>query len=199
MNLFQTRDPITASWLFALAILFIVVVALPLLRLAAAGLLYGYAALTGRHQLRATAARLMPKLGHLLGSVVVGIAAVASPAAAAGETEASGISVDRDGGVRVSHSETPQPTTTSAAESATVHTPVVGKVAPPDMQRTTTLYVVKTGDTLWDIAADRLDAPTNTEITETWKAIWRANRMTIGDHPELIRPGMELVLEGVES
>ena len=65
------------------------------------------------------------------------------------------------------------------------------ETAPP-----TGLYVVKAGDSLWSIAAGTLDAPTDAQITETWKAIWRANRMAIGDRPELIRPGTELIIDG---
>lgn len=199
MNLFQSQDPVTASWLFALTILFVIVVALPMLRLIASGVLYGVAAITGRHQLRAAAARVMPRLGHVLGSVIVGIASVAAPTTAAAEVTDASISVDRDGGLRALNTETLPTTTAARAETVTAAVPAVETVASTPEQRGSALYIVKTGDSLWDIAASRLDEPTHAEITETWKAIWRANRITIGDHPELIRPGMELVLEGVES
>ena len=177
--------------MLALVLLFIIVVAVPLLRLVVSGAIYAYAAATGRHHLRATAARVMPRIGHLLGSLVVGVASVAAPAMAAPEPDVTAISVDRDGGTVVAQSDTTPPPT-----SAPVHRDVESTAAPETVATAPQLYVVKTGDTLWDIAASQLDAPTNAEVTETWKAIWRANRQVIGDHPEHIRPGMELSLDG---
>lgn len=179
MNLFS-QDPLTATWMLALIVLFIAVVAIPLLRAVAAACIYAYARATGKHHLRATAARVMPKVGHLLGSVVVGVASIAAPAAAAAATDVSTISIDRDGAASV-----PAPQATDATEDTT-----------PDASA---LYVVKTGDSLWTIAAAQLQSPTDAEITEQWKAIWRANRRVIGDAPEFIRPGMELVIDGASS
>jgi nucleoid-associated protein YgaU len=176
MNLFS-RDPLTASWLLALLVLFVVVVAVPLLRAVAAGCIYAYAHATGRNHLRTTAARVMPRIGHLIGSVAVGVASIAAPAAADTTTAASSISIDRDAGTAA---KTPQP-------------------AAPVAEPSTTLYVVKSGDSLWSIAAAQLQSPTNAAITEQWKAIWRANRRVIGDEPEFIRPGMELVIDGASS
>lgn len=165
------------SWLVALCLLFTFVVAVPLLRMLLSGTIYVYARVTGRHALRATAARVMPKIGHVIGSIVVGFASVAAPAMAANDVAT--ISVDRDGGASALQVPDEQP----ASEE----------------ERTAKLYVVKTGDTLWGIAASELDDPTNAEITETWKAIWRANRTVLGSHPEFIRPGMQLSLEGIDQ
>lgn len=183
MNLLFSSDPVTTSWLVALGLLFVVAVVVPILRLLLSCTIYAYAAVTGRHQLRATAARIMPRLGHLLGSLVVGVASVAAPAIAAPQTDAVAVSVDRDGGF-----QQPTPGVDPSPQ-----------VSEPESTQSSTLYVVKTGDTLWDIAAARLDNPTDAQISETWKAIWRANRRVVGDHPEFIRPGMELVVEGVTA
>lgn len=179
MNLLS-QDPVTATWMLALLVLFMVIVAIPLLRAIVAVALYLYAHLTGRHHLRATAARVMPKVGHLLGSVVVGVASMATPAGAATNSHVSTISIDRDAG---------------GAPTVSEHnTPV-----PPETTASSTLYVVRSGDSLWGIAAAQLDSPTDAEITERWKAIWKANRRVIGDAPEFIRPGMELVIDGASS
>jgi LysM domain len=57
-------------------------------------------------------------------------------------------------------------------------------------------YTVAAGDTLWGIAAARL-APTQRSLASThhyWHEIYRANRPVVGDDPDLIRPGMRLVV-----
>lgn len=188
MHLLNTQDPVTTSWLLALAALFVVVVAIPLLRLLLSAALYALAGITGRHRLRVLAARAMPKLGHLLGSLIVGAASVAAPSIAAAEPQANAISVDRDGGHAPQQSPAPVPASepTAAETHSTERSSTTGH----------RLYVVKTGDSLWDIAATQTPAASDAQITETWKAIWKANRKLVGAHPELIRPGMELVLDG---
>ena len=182
MHLLNTQDPVTTSWLLALAALFVVVVAIPLLRLLASTVLYALAAITGRRRFRVLAARTMPKVGHLLGSLIVGVASVAAPSIAAAEPQGNAISVDRDGGHATPLAQESTPAPESASESATTEH---------------RLYVVKTGDSLWDIAATQTPTASDAQITETWKAIWKANRKIVGEHPELIRPGMELVIDGV--
>ena len=87
--------------------------------------------------------------------------------------------------------------TADIAPAATA-TPV-GRPAPTGQDggaQVTRLYIVQVGDTLWDIAQQQLDQPTDAEVTETWKAIWRANRAVIGDDPALIHPGDRLDLGG---
>ena len=117
---------------------------------------------------------MMPRIGHLIGSLVVGVASIAAPAIAQPHVDdQQTISIDR-----------------ATAEPELQTEPVV------EVDNQTGLYVVKAGDSLWSIAAGTLEAPTDAQITETWKAIWRANRIAIGDHPELIRPGTELILDG---
>lgn len=49
-------------------------------------------------------------------------------------------------------------------------------------------YTVKSGDTLSDIAQEKLgDA-------DRWREIYEANKDAIGDDPDLIQPGMDLEL-----
>lgn len=175
--MFDTGDPITTSWLLAIALLFLVVVVVPISRMLIALGIYAYAAITGRRHLRIVAGRVMPRLGHLLGSVVVGVASIAAPAAAAPQADQpTQISIDRI-----------TPVAEPAPENDVTTAPV------------SDIYVVEVGDSLWDIAASQSPTATDAQITETWKAIWRANRHVIGDHPELIRPGMELVIEGTDQ
>ena len=47
------------------------------------------------------------------------------------------------------------------------------------------MYVVKSGDTLWGIAQ---------KYNTTWQAIYNKNKDTIGDNPNLIYPGQELII-----
>lgn len=156
--------------------LFAVVVVIPLSRLVLSVVLYALAALSGRSQLRLHAARMMPRIGHVIGSVVVSVASIAAPA------------------VAQPHADTPQPI---SIDRLTLE-PDVGA---PDRHDDVTagIYVVRAGDSLWGIATSQLDNPTDAETTETWRAIWRANRKAIGDHPELIRPGTALVIEGHQA
>lgn len=203
-NVFST-DPLTTSWLFTIAALLIVFVVTPLIRAALAALLYAIAAVTGRQALRGAAARMMPRIGHLIGGIVIGTAAVAAPAMAASEPHGSlaAIDLDRDAGAsRTAAAVETHPTsraTTPAAPVASTTAPAVEPAATPRQATTAPMtidqpYVVRTGDTLWDIAAEHLDDATNAEITDAWKAIWRANIAVIGDEPGLIHPGQQLNL-----
>jgi nucleoid-associated protein YgaU len=58
--------------------------------------------------------------------------------------------------------------------------------------------VVRPGDTLWAIAADRL--PTGAALAavdRAWRSLYTANRAVIGPDPDLIRAGAELRLPPV--
>ena len=54
-------------------------------------------------------------------------------------------------------------------------------------------YVVRRGDTLWDIAARHLGAhASNADIERAWPRWYAANRAAIGANPQLIHPGLVL-------
>jgi LysM repeat protein len=54
-------------------------------------------------------------------------------------------------------------------------------------------YVVRAGDCLWSIAADRLGSrASNGRVASTWPRWYAANRTVIGPDPNIIRPGQRL-------
>jgi nucleoid-associated protein YgaU len=58
----------------------------------------------------------------------------------------------------------------------------------------TDTVTVRRGDTLWSLAARHLGpAASDSEIARAWPLWHSANRAVIGDDPDLIRPGMQLV------
>lgn len=65
---------------------------------------------------------------------------------------------------------------------------------------TTGRHVVRTGESLWSIAAETLppDA-TAAQVTRTAAAWYEANRATIGADPDLILPGQELTAPDAEA
>jgi nucleoid-associated protein YgaU len=95
----------------------------------------------------------------------------------------------------------PAPTASSKdstpAPSATSAPPPPPPVAAPDPQQPAAgaaqTYTVQTDDTLPSIA-DRVYRDAN-----QWTSIYNANRSTIGDDPNLIRPGMQLTIPAKES
>lgn len=63
----------------------------------------------------------------------------------------------------------------------------------------TARYTVEPGDSLWRIAALVLRSPgtgepTSADIAQFWPVIYDANRTLIGDNPNLIFPGQQLVI-----
>ena len=77
----------------------------------------------------------------------------------------------------------------------------VGFAAPTDPNPPTAnddRWIVEPGDHLWHIAeetlADRGVEPTTRRIERYWRRLIDANRSVVGDNPDLIRPGMEIVL-----
>jgi nucleoid-associated protein YgaU len=54
--------------------------------------------------------------------------------------------------------------------------------------------VVRGGDSLWSIAADRLPPDSSAaDIDSAWRAWYFANERVIGDNPDLIQPGQLLL------
>lgn len=81
------------------------------------------------------------------------------------------------------------PNPTSPAATGTTRSPT----GPGPDQTVPEVVVVEPGDTLWHIAAVRLDPhPTNAEIAKTWPRWYAANRTVIGADPDLIFPGQRL-------
>lgn len=72
-------------------------------------------------------------------------------------------------------SDIPQPTTTPQPTTA-------------DAPAGSTIYTVKHGETLWDIAKAHYGQGT------LWHLIYEANNKTIGDNPDRVRGGMRLIL-----
>lgn len=184
MELIDT-DPLMRSWAYAITALIVVAVTIPVLRLTAALLLHAWAAVTGRHHLHTLAHRVMPRIAHVLGSLVIGVTSMAAPAFAQDrDAVPPGVSIDLDRDAGASHAQDATPAVTPEA-------------APKTQTKGSLVYVVRAGDTLWDIAQEQLDTHTDAETTDAWKAIWRANRTVIGDHPEEIVPGQALTLGGI--
>jgi LysM repeat protein len=85
------------------------------------------------------------------------------------------------------------PKWTSTGPAALV-TGVVHREATNPADATSHGYVVRRGDTLWDIAARHLGPnATSVDISRAWPAWYAANRAVIGADPSVIRPG-ELLL-----
>jgi hypothetical protein len=67
----------------------------------------------------------------------------------------------------------------------------VTAAAPPEAAGAVT---VRPGDSLWQLAADRLGADATTAAVATaWPRWWQANRQVIGDDPDLLHAGQRLV------
>jgi resuscitation-promoting factor RpfA len=62
-------------------------------------------------------------------------------------------------------------------------------------------YVIRPGDTLWDVAAAHLprDRRSRGRIDRYWRRIYAANRGVLGDDPHLIHPGTRLVLPPADA
>ena len=52
--------------------------------------------------------------------------------------------------------------------------------------------VVAPGDSLWTIAAHRIERPTAARVAATWPRWWHTNRRVVGPDPNYIRPGQRL-------
>ncbi len=59
---------------------------------------------------------------------------------------------------------------------------------------------VRSGDTLWDLAAAELPArAADSVVDRTWRAWYAANRRTVGPDPDLLLPGQRLVAPAVPT
>jgi nucleoid-associated protein YgaU len=96
--------------------------------------------------------------------------------------------------------EDPPPSPARAAERPSAVAPAPAVPAPVPAPAVTVppgapTYTVAPGDCLWSIAARRLGATaTRHAVDRAWRAIYTANRGAIGADPNLIHPGLVLML-----
>lgn len=92
-----------------------------------------------------------------------------------------------------------------AASVAPAHAdaPASGAGLPPQpvaatagMAPTIEEVTVRSGDSLWQIASERLTTPgaSAAEVDRAWRGLWSLNRDVVGDEPDLILPGQRLIL-----
>lgn len=119
------------------------------------------------------------RLGLLL---VCGVAAMGTPAYAAGGGEAglNGLPLPD----RPTHGLTTTPLASAAPASSSATT------ADPDSRQR---VVVRSGDSLWRIAADLTHAP-EARLPHLVAELHHANAAVIGSDPDLVRPGQRLVV-----
>jgi hypothetical protein len=72
--------------------------------------------------------------------------------------------------------------------TATPSAPTRSTPAPPPETVT-----VRPGDTLWELAAAELPGADARAVARAWPSWWTANRAVIGDDPDLLHPGQQLV------
>jgi LysM domain len=110
-----------------------------------------------------------------------------------GDTSPAPLALDRPATAFVAPAPPSAAKWTSAGPTALV-TGVVHRDTGDPSDRSTHGYVVRRGDTLWDIAARHLGpAATAVDISREWPAWYDTNRAAIGPDPDLIRPGVLLV------
>jgi hypothetical protein len=86
-------------------------------------------------------------------------------------------------------------TAVGSADVASGSATLVGAERPAEhtTEHAAPAIVVSPGDSLWRLAAERLDpAASDAEITATWHRLYRANRAVVGSDPDLIEPGQRL-------
>jgi nucleoid-associated protein YgaU len=134
---------------------------------------------------RSVAARLAPAAVRSLLRVAVGTAVTASVV--------SGSAAWADGAGSLDWPTTPvatQPraaTPAAALDRVATHPHPLAAAVPPSA------VVVQPGDSLWAIAAHRLGrGATDRQVAQAWPQWWAANRVVVGEHPDLIRPGTRL-------
>lgn len=149
-------------------------------------------------------------VGRVAAGLVVAAALGASPAAAApaapvvaaGPAAAAPSTADEPGRAEPApaRSTVPVPGWTPTVVATPPRT-AAGEVGLVTTATTTTqteeqqVVVVRRGDTLWSIAARSLGAQaTDQDVAEAWPSWYAANRATIGEDPDLLLPGQQLVV-----
>ena len=90
--------------------------------------------------------------------------------------------------------QTPKPTVPN--KPAVTSTPSAPSRPAPPSRPAADVVVVRSGDTLWDIAEQSLGSgtvrPATSDVAREWPKWFRANQRTIGPNPDVIIPGMKL-------
>ena len=127
--------------------------------------------------------------------------AAASPAPTARGSAAAtgaGVGVRAGAGAGAEVGSAPSPTASPLSLSpsprpAPMATSPMPSVSPP-VRRAASVVVVQPGDCLWDLARASLGpATSDRQVAAAWPSWWSANRVLIGDDPDLLQPGMHLV------
>jgi hypothetical protein len=95
-------------------------------------------------------------------------------------------------GCGVALAATIAPAHADAGQSGLPPTPVTSMAGAPP---TAPAVDVRQGDSLWRLAEAGLPAEASAaDIDRQWRAIWRANKHTVGADPDLILPGQHLTI-----
>jgi hypothetical protein len=163
----------------------------------------------------AVAAKTSPMLVRRIVHAAIGVSVLAGPLAAGSafaagpsNTTSTSTPVDRPSSLTAPALADTSPAPLSLDRPAFVPSspPPIAKRTPPGpaalvtgfahrdtgdpSNRSTEGYVVRRGDTLWDIAARHLGpGATAVDISRAWPAWYDANRAVIGPDPGVIRPG----------
>jgi hypothetical protein len=85
------------------------------------------------------------------------------------------------------------PTSQPPARSPALAAPILTGAPHRETAAVGATYVVRAGDTLWDIAARHLgEHPSAADIARAWPRWYLANQAAIGPNPQLIHPGLAL-------
>jgi nucleoid-associated protein YgaU len=88
---------------------------------------------------------------------------------------------------------TPGPVRVDPPSAAVSRATPTALAAPTMAERTAPAIVVSPGDSLWRLAAERLDpAASDAAIDVTWHRLYDANRAVVGADPDHIEPGQRL-------
>lgn len=172
----------------------------------------------GGRTARVLSTRCAPRAVRRLAQLAVGVTVATAVLGGTGAASADGLRA-ASGGARLTVSDTtpvpaPQlappmdldwpaaPTTVAGAAARSAPTSPAAsrsearlptRAAP--VRRTGAEVVVRPGDCLWDLARASLGAAaSDRQVAAAWPSWWSANRALIGDDPDLLQPGMHLVL-----
>lgn len=120
-------------------------------------------------------------------AVVAGVSSPAMAGSGAGDPSLAGLPMpDRAVATAPRAPVADAPATRPAPRPAPRHAAAV-------VSRRPAAITVRTGDSLWSIAADRLGpGAAASDIDAAWRELYAANRDAIGADPDLIRPGLDL-------